>query len=134
MPNPPRALQENCRVLRPGGQLYLHVFRAGAYYDYLYSYVGGPMRAVRRSGALGRLLVDRACFAIYRTSVRLLKPGQSRDPAHLRNLYENYLLKSMVTSLRREAIERVSAEMQMEVVTYAPKGPMHWYVARKRLA
>ncbi|MFZ0821177.1 MAG: class I SAM-dependent methyltransferase, partial [Candidatus Acidiferrales bacterium] len=47
--DPPRALAEDCRVLKKGGQLYLAVYKPGGRYEFLYRYPGWFIRMLVKS-------------------------------------------------------------------------------------
>ena len=131
-PDPLKALSENCRVLKPGGRIYSRTYRRGSLYNFLYSVVGGAMRACRKLGAPGRIAVDNAAFGLYRQVTRVIKRGRSSDVQHLRNLFENYFLKSLVSFPRRNDLERVFDDSNLEILKYENTGQMNFYIARKR--
>lgn len=90
-PDPAGALREVVRVTRPGGCIYVAVYRAGTPYSYLYRYLGRALRAARRLEKRGLPdAVDRLAFGGYRAASRLLKPGRTGDEASLRSIYEDY--------------------------------------------
>ena len=131
-PDPLLALQENCRVLKPGGRLFSKTYRKGSYYNFLYTFVGGAMRACRKLGPPGRFLVNNALFTLYRLVTSAIRRGRSSDVGHRRNIYENYFLKSLVSFPRRMDLERILAQSNMEIVAFEKTPQMNFYVAQKR--
>ncbi len=130
-PDPRQAIAENCRILKPGGTLYLRLFNKDGYYRVMYQYLGGAMRAMRRRGSPASLVVDKVCRPLYRVARRRF--GQRRVPdEHLDALFENYFMKSTVTLMSKAEVDGCLATAGMDIVSYSVRSTMHCYVARKR--
>ncbi|MDP6701155.1 MAG: class I SAM-dependent methyltransferase, partial [Candidatus Latescibacteria bacterium] len=129
-PDPRQGIAENCRILKPGGRLYLRLFNRDGYYKYMYCWLGGAMRALRRTGKPGRLLVDGGMFQVYRR-LRGLKSGDRVPTEKVRGVFVNYFLKDMVQLMSRQEVESCLATANMHIDSYAVKGTMHCYVATR---
>jgi SAM-dependent methyltransferase len=90
-PDPAGALAEGARVTRPGGRLYLGIYRAGSLYQRLYTHLGALLRAGRRlRPPTLSATIDRVAFAGYRGATRLWRPHRVGHERALRAIYEDY--------------------------------------------
>lgn len=129
--NPYQSLRENCRVLKENGELYLRTYAYPSYYYYLYHYLGDVLRRIRKRGNLGRFLVNRIMFAVF-VFIRLIMRLRGTKQLHrLYTIYSNAFLKTGVSFLKREDIEKLLREEGLEISHYEKKGYMHLFVARK---
>jgi len=134
-PDPAGAIRQSARVTRPGGRLYVAVYRSGTVYQGLCTYLGGLLRAGRRLEHR-RLsdVIDRLAFAGYRVATRLLKPGRSGHEAALRTIYEDYF-QTPVASFHSEAWLTTTLERcGMEVEQLEPCGNVWSVIARRTTA
>jgi SAM-dependent methyltransferase len=129
--NPPKAFSENCRVVRPGGLLYLAVYRPGGRYEFLYKYPGWFIRRGLRFRAT-RWLVHSTALPLYAFAHRLKSGGKVKREA-ARNLFYDYFVSPEVAFLPRRTIEQYAAEETMQLVSYDanPKQNVHCFVLRK---
>lgn len=129
-PDPRQAIAENCRILKPGGTLYLRLFNRDGYYRFMYEHVGRVMRSLRRAGSAGNWIVESVCRRLYRLARR--QWGQRRVvDEHLNALFENYFMKPTVTLMRKSEVDGCLATAGMEVVDYSVRSTMHCFIARK---
>lgn len=131
-PDPMKALRENCRVLSPGGVLYLRTYNRKSLYYGLYTYVGGALRGLRRRGRAGTFITDRLAFGAYRLAFRVVKRDRTRTSDVLRNKFENYFMKDLVNFAAKEHIDAALDSSAMKVVEYRDMGQSHHFVATKR--
>lgn len=128
-PDPLRALRENCRVVKEGGILYLRTYNRHSAYYFLYTYLGGLLRWLRKSGRAGRFLLE-ALFGLYRLLFYVIK-REARSGQVLRSKFENYFMKQRVTFASQSSLEAILEEHDFEVLSYCNLGQSHHYVARK---
>ncbi|MGQ0612351.1 MAG: class I SAM-dependent methyltransferase [Planctomycetaceae bacterium] len=104
-PDPWRALAECCRVIAPGGLLYLRAYNRRSLYRWIHAGPGGLLRLLARLGPPGRLLSDGLGWLPYR-AIRGLSRAPARSRAEIRARYENLMLKSGIAFLDRERLGR----------------------------
>jgi len=130
-PDPQQAIAENCRILKPGGKLYLRLFNHDGYYRFMYNYLGCLMRGVRRIGFPGRLIVNGLLRPLY----VMIRRRVTSDPVpkeKLEALFENYFMKDSVTLLRKAEVDARLATANMKILSYNVRSTMHCYIAEKR--
>ena len=129
-PDPRQAIAELCRILKPGGRLYLRLLNRYGYYAFMYGVLGGAMRALRRSGVAGRCFVNGVARPIYKL-VRGRVGGGPVPKDKLDALFENYFMKDTVTLVTKAEVDSCLATAGMKVQTYSVRSAMHCYVAEK---
>jgi SAM-dependent methyltransferase len=132
-PDPRQAIAENCRILKPGGTLYLRLFNRDGYYRIMYRHLGGLLRGLRRSGPAGAWVANSVFRPLYRIVRRRI--GQRKMPdEHLDALFENYFMKSTVTLMSKAEVDGSLATAGMEITDYSVRSTMHCYIAQKKAA
>ena len=129
--DPAKAFAENCRIVKPGGLLYLAVYRPGGRYEFLYTYPGWVIRQGLRSGAT-RWIVHSTALPLYRFAHRVKSQGKI-SPVGAKNLFYDYFASPEVAFLSRNMIAEYAEAQGMEVATYDPnpKQNVHCFVLRK---
>jgi SAM-dependent methyltransferase len=114
--DPLAAFVENCRVLRPGGQMYLAVYKPTGRYPFLYKYAGAIIRrGLRHSWSRPLVVVfARAPYFL----VHFLRSGGKRTWAGAKNLFYDYFVTPRVTFLPRPTVEEWCAGQGVSVVRY----------------
>jgi len=130
-PNPLKALRENCRVLRSGGWMYLKVYRYGSYYHFIHLFIGGFMRFLANRGKVGKALVEKAFFELYKILSRIIKPGRTKKDAHLRALFHDYFLNPQTRFVRPGIIAKVLYSENMRFVLKKTRRPTNLYLIQK---
>lgn len=132
-PDARRALAENVRVLRPGGVLFLAVYKRWRYYYCAYRYLGGLLRWMSRR-SLGRRIVEGWCVPLYRRLHNWKSPdGLAVSPEGARKLFYDYFLTPRAVFLSRAKVCDWGEQEGLEILRYDrnPSGNCHFFVFRK---
>jgi SAM-dependent methyltransferase len=128
--DPLAAFLENYRVLKPGGQMYLAVYKPSGRYPLLYRFPGALIRhGVRHSWT--RPLVFLAQVPYF--AVHFLRSRGKRTWAGARNLFFDYFVTPRVAFLARQAIEDWCARQGARIIRYDENrgANVHSFLLRK---
>ena len=114
--DPSEAFAENLRVLKPGGQMYLGVYKPSGRYPFLYDFPGGVIRRGLGHGWSRPLVVIFARIPYF--LVHLIKSKGKRTWAGARNLFYDYFVTPRVAFLSREVIEHWCSSRGARVLRY----------------
>lgn len=130
-PDPYRSFLENCRILCPGGRLYLAVYKPGGRYEFLYRFPGSVFRAAMRL-RLTRALVHFTALPIY-YAVHLLRRRGRISWRGATNLFYDYFISPRVAFLSRDTIQGWCKIHGIDVLTYDrnPRGNVHSFILQK---
>jgi ubiquinone/menaquinone biosynthesis C-methylase UbiE len=129
-PNARTSFSECARVLRPGGYLYVGVYKRRRYYYYIYSYAGPPIRWLAKS-AVGRIALSLTLIPIYYLA-HLVKSCGKRTWEGATNYFYDYIVTPRATFHTREEVTRWGAETGLNLAKYDPSpGNVHVFVFRK---
>lgn len=130
--DPEQAFSELCRMLRPGGILFLAIYRPRGHYKWLYRFPGGIFRrAVRRQ--LPRLLVHATALPLYYLA-HVLRWRRRRSWRGIRNLFYDYFITPRVHFLHRDTIEEWCRRSGVRLAEYYPRaiGNVQAFVIEKQ--
>jgi SAM-dependent methyltransferase len=129
--DPPRALAEDCRILKVGGQLYLAVYRPGGRYEFLYRYPGWFIRVLVKSRGT-RWIAHSTALPLYYLVHRVKSKGRIGWRG-AKNLFYDYFASPQVAFLSRVVIEEWAASNGMYLVRYDgnPTQNVHCFLFRK---
>jgi SAM-dependent methyltransferase len=132
--DPRTSFLENARVVRPGGLLYLTVYRPSGHYPILYRCLGPTVRALVRRRP-GRWLVHGTLVPAYRLA-RRLKSGSWTGWRGTVNLFYDYLVTPRASFHRRSDVERWASDAGLVLRSYDPNpgGNVHVFVFAKHAA
>jgi SAM-dependent methyltransferase len=130
--DPPLAFAEDCRILKPGGQLYLAVYKPGGRYEFLYRYPGSVVRLLVKSRAT-RWLAHSTALPLYYI-VHRVKSGGRITWQGARNLFYDYFASPQVAFLSREVVEALGNSRGMKLQRYDanPNQNVHCFLFQKR--
>jgi SAM-dependent methyltransferase len=114
--DPAAAFAENCRVLKPAGQMYLAVYKPYGRYPWMYKYPGAVIRSGLRhrwSEPLVTLLAQVPYFLVH-----FARSRGRRTWAGARNLFFDYFVTPRVAFLPRTVVEEWCAKQGVRVVLY----------------
>ncbi len=114
--DPHAAFAENLRVLKPGGRMYLAVYKPFGRYPFLYKYPGWMIRVGLQHG-WSRPLVKIFALGPY-FLVHFARSKGKRTWAAARNLFYDYFVTPCVTFLPRQLIEDWCAKTGAQVLRY----------------
>ncbi|HYA89646.1 MAG TPA: methyltransferase domain-containing protein [archaeon] len=116
--DPQRAFAENCRVLKPGGQMYLAVYKPRGRYPWLYKYPGEAIRRGLRHAWARPLVLVFARLPYF--LVHFFRSKGRRTWTGAGNLFYDYFVTPRVTFLPRETVEEWARELGVSLVRYDP--------------
>lgn len=114
--NPAAAFAENSRVLRPGGQMYLAVYKPYGRYPLLYKYPGALIRHGLLHSWSKPLVAVFAMLPYY--LVHFARSKGKRTWAGARNLFYDYFVTPKVDFLSRSVIEDWCSRAGLQVSSY----------------
>jgi SAM-dependent methyltransferase len=114
--DPAAAFAENCRILRPAGQMYLAVYKPYGRYPWLYKYPGAVIRSGLRHRWGGPFVALFAQVPYFLFHFVRAKGRQTWSGA--RNLFFDYFVTPRVTFLPRTVVEEWCAKHGVRVVLY----------------
>jgi SAM-dependent methyltransferase len=114
--DPLSAFTENFRVLKPGGRMYLGVYKPDGRYPMLYKFPGGLIR-----GALVREWSKpfvKVFFQVPYYAIHFVRSRGKRTWSGARNLFYDYFVTPRVVFLSRRTIEGWCEKQQARIVRY----------------
>jgi len=116
--DPQGAFAENCRILKPGGQMYLAVYKPGGRYPLLYRFPGGLIRRGLSHGWSRPLVLIFARLPYF--LVHYVRSKGKRTWEGATNLFYDYFVTPRVAFLPRETVEAWGRNLGVPVVRYEP--------------
>ena len=115
--NDPRgAFEENLRILKPGGQMYLGVYKPYGRYPLLYRFPGAVIRGGLDHRWSRPFVIMFAMFPYF--LAHFIRSKGKRTWAGARNLFYDYFVTPRVTFLSRESIEQWCSSSRAQVLRY----------------
>jgi SAM-dependent methyltransferase len=114
--DPQSAFFENCRILKPGGRMYLAVYKPLGRYPWLYKYPGALIRRGLRHRWTSPLVAVFAQVPYF--LVHFFRSRGRRTWAGARNLFYDYFVTPHVAFLPRGVVEQWCAKSGARVVLY----------------
>lgn len=128
---PEAAFAENLRILKPGGQMYLGVYKPYGRYPFLYKYPGGMIRRGIRQ-RWSKPLVTVFAQGLY-FLVHFVRSKGKRTWAGAQNLFYDYFATPRVAFLSRPEIEDWCTKRRASVLRYDENrgGNIHSFILQK---
>lgn len=114
--DPSAAFAENCRILKPGGRMYLAVYKASGRYPLLYRYPGRLIRLGLRFSWARPLVVAFAQVPYF--LFHFLRSRGERTWGGASNLFYDYFVTPCVSFIPRDIIEGWCAKQEAQVLRY----------------
>lgn len=114
--DPRASFFENCRILKPGGRMYLAVYKPAGRYPWLYKYPGAMIRGGLRNRSTRPLVTLLAQLPYF--LVHFIRSKGRRTWAGAQNLFYDYFVTPRVTFLPREVVERWSENGGVRIALY----------------
>jgi SAM-dependent methyltransferase len=114
--DPRAAFLENCRILKPGGLMYLGVYKPAGRYPWLYKYPGAMIRGGlhnRLTKPVITLLAQLPYFLVH-----FIRSKGRRTWAGAQNLFYDYFVTPRVSFLPREVVEQWCANGSARIAHY----------------
>jgi ubiquinone/menaquinone biosynthesis C-methylase UbiE len=114
--DPVTAFTENFRILKPGGRMYLAVYKPNGRYPALYKFPGGLIRGALKwewSAPFVTLFFQVPYYVIH-----FLRSRGKRTWSGARNLFFDYFVTPQVAFLPRHIIEEWCEKQQARIVRY----------------
>lgn len=114
--DPVTAFAENFRILKPGGRMYLAVYKPNGRYPVLYKFPGGLIR-----GALNRKWAKPFVILFFRVpyyTIHFVRSRGKRTWSGARNLFYDYFVTPQVAFLARRTIEEWCEKQNARIVRY----------------
>ncbi len=129
--NPSAAFAENCRILKPNGQMYLAVYKPSGRYPWLYRYPGAAIRAGLRHAWSKPFVTIFAQLPYY--LVHFARSRGRRTWSGAQNLFYDYFITPHVAFLSRSLVEEWCSERGLRVSRYDENrgGNVHCFCLRK---
>lgn len=130
--SPESAFSENLRVLKPGGQLYLAVYRPSGRYPFLYKFPGAAIRCgLKRKWAAPLVGL---CAQVPYFLIHFARTRGNRTWAQSQNLFYDYFVSPRVEFLSRELVEGWCAARGAQIILYDENrgGNVHCFVLLKK--
>jgi ubiquinone/menaquinone biosynthesis C-methylase UbiE len=129
-PDAYRSFCENSRILRPGGVMYVGVYRRKRYYYYLYTYLGEPIRWLEKR-VWGKALIYATLLPVYYV-VHLVKSRGKRTWEGAKNFFYDYIITPQATFHTREEIVEWGRNNSLSLIEYDENiGNVHAFFFRK---
>ncbi len=136
-PDPPRALSECCRILKPGGLLFLKLRNLHSPYGYLFYSYGTLMRwSEKKPGT--KWISEIFGLGVYRLTRAVFYSHLPKRPvAELRGKYQNLFIKGLITFYTTPRVKKMLADNNMKILYGRKVGfthRQHFYVSEKTKA
>jgi len=129
-PDAYRSFSENARILKPGGMIYVGVYRRKRYYYYVYTYFGRPIRWLEKR-AWGKAMIYSTLLPFY-YAVHLIKSRGKRTWRGAKNFFYDYIITPQATFHTFEEIVKWGQKNRLELIEYDENvGNVHAFYFRK---
>ena len=89
------AFKECVRILKPGGNLYLAVYKKYRYYPFLYKYIGSVLRLLNKS-KIGNIIMEKTFVILHFLMYKIFRK-QKLNIQETRNIFYDYFITPVAT-------------------------------------
>ena len=125
-----KAFSECIRILKPGGKLYLAVYKKFRYYPFLYYVIGGFFRLINKVN-LGNFLLEKIFVPIHYLMYRIFK-NPKLSIKETRNIFYDYFITPIATFQSRSDVNSWCKINHCNIIDYErTSGNCHIFIIRK---
>ncbi len=125
-----KAFNECVRILKPGGKLYLAVYKKFRYYPLVYHSIGGLFRLFNKV-KLGRFIIDNIFVYIHYLLYKIFKM-QSLSKLETRNIFYDYFITPVATFQSKSDVNSWCNINNCNVIDYSrTTGNCHVFIIRR---
>ena len=125
-----KAFSECVRILKPGGKLYLAVYKKFRYYPFVYHLIGGLFRLMNKI-KLGNYILENMFVNIHFLSYKILK-DQKLSRTETRNIFYDYFISPVATFQSKGDVKSWCYSNNCIVIGYSKtSGNCHVFIIRK---
>jgi len=140
--SPNQSFAELARVVKPGGQLFLAIYKNKGRYWFLYTFIGPVFRLlINQGGGLGRMMVHSTALPLYWLVHKIaywsspkIKSRGRRSWAESKGQFYDYFLTPIVHFLPKDAILSWAKDANLFLTGYDSNGRfnVHSFVFRRK--
>ena len=125
-----KAFSECVRILKPGGTLYLAVYKKFRYYPFVYHLIGGFFRIVNKS-KLGNYVIENLFINLHYIMYKIFKK-QNLNKKETRNIFFDYFLTPIATFQSFSDVEGWCNNYNCSIQDYSrTSGNCHLFIIKK---
>ena len=127
-----KAFSECVRILKPGGKLYLAVYKKFRYYPVVYYIIGGLFRLMSKI-KLGKYIVENIFVEIHYLLYKILKK-QELSKKETRNIFYDYFITPIATFQSKSDVNFWCNINNCNIIDYArTSGNCHVFIIKKNV-
>ncbi len=125
-----KAFSECIRILKPGGKLYLAVYKKFRYYPFFYYIIGGVFRFMNKF-SLGNRIIEKLFVKIHYLIYKILRK-QKFSKIETRNIFYDYFLTPIATFQSKRNVNSWCDIYDCNIIDYArTSGNCHVFIIKK---
>jgi len=125
-----KAFLECVRILKPGGKLYLAVYKKFRYYPFVYYAIGGLFRVMNKV-KLGKYILENVFIRVHYLMYKMFKK-QKLSKTETRNIFYDYFITPVATFQSKSDVNTWCNTNNCTVIDYArTSGNCHVFIIQK---
>jgi len=125
-----KAFSECVRILKPGGKLYLAVYKKFRYYPFLYYVVGAPLRIINKIN-IGAYVIENFFVSVHYLMYKIFKRNRL-SKKETRNIFYDYFITPVATFQSKRDVLSWCLSSNCDVINYErTSGNCHVFIIRK---
>ena len=127
-----KAFSECVRILKPGGELYLAVYKKFRYYPFFYHLIGGVFRVLNKL-KIGNYIIDNVFVKLHCLMYKLFKK-QKLTIIETRNIFYDYFITPVATFHSKSDVNSWCNDNYCRVINYSrTSGNCHVFIIEKNV-